>query len=289
VPLSNTEVITRLNRYFVPVYLANEDYREGGSAPAEEKAELRRIHAEGHAAKLSVGTVHAYVLRRMAAPGLHACRRGLQRPEAPCDAGPDGGEAGDAAGRPGGEAGAQSAAKAEPGNLLLHVTARYLERKGDEYALVEMRGGNWSAFPGEAWITLERAEWAKLLPPAAARVGDSWEIDRQTAARILNHFYPPTENNDLSKNQIQEQSLKGTVISVRGRHCPRSHRRRAEDEAPVLPQGRRQVGGRGSRWIPGLDTGKRQIRSLLLVTEDAVYGGATGAKQPFGVAVRLQQ
>ncbi|HTE19837.1 MAG TPA: hypothetical protein VK689_15845, partial [Armatimonadota bacterium] len=215
-PLSNTEIITRLNRYFVPVYLANEDYREGGSAPAEEKAELRRIHAEGHAAKLSVGTVHAYVL----APdgrlldSMHVAEAfKVQKLLAMLDRTVEklATQPGDPVVKPA----PQSAAKAEPGCLLLHVTARYLERKGDEYALVENAGGNWSAFPGEAWITLERAEWAKLLPPAAARVGDSWEIDRQTAARILNHFYPPTENNDLGKNRIQEQSLKGTVISVR--------------------------------------------------------------------------
>ena len=61
-PLSNDRIIDLLNRHYVPVYLANVDYREGGSAPPEEKAELRRIHREGHAKKLSVGTVHAYVM-----------------------------------------------------------------------------------------------------------------------------------------------------------------------------------------------------------------------------------
>src|SRR6185436_400770 len=66
-PLSNTKVISLLNRCFVPVYAANEDYRQGGVQPADEKAEYNRIFKEAHAAKLSVGTVHVYIL----SPGGH--------------------------------------------------------------------------------------------------------------------------------------------------------------------------------------------------------------------------
>jgi hypothetical protein len=62
-PLSNTKVIELLNGYFVPVYAVNEDYATKGSAPLEEKAERDRIFQEGHALKLSVGSVHVYVLR----------------------------------------------------------------------------------------------------------------------------------------------------------------------------------------------------------------------------------
>src|SRR4026208_2194642 len=61
-PLSNTNIIALLNRYFVPVYVVNEDYARKGCAPAEEKTELQRIFKEGHAAKKSVGSVHVYVL-----------------------------------------------------------------------------------------------------------------------------------------------------------------------------------------------------------------------------------
>ena len=38
-PFSSPEVIEKLNASFVPVYGVNEDYRENGSAPKEEKAE----------------------------------------------------------------------------------------------------------------------------------------------------------------------------------------------------------------------------------------------------------
>ena len=62
VSLSNNQVISLLNRYFVPVFLSNEEFRDGGSAAPEARAELRRIFQEGYAKQLSVGTVHAYVV-----------------------------------------------------------------------------------------------------------------------------------------------------------------------------------------------------------------------------------
>src|SRR6266571_1604103 len=61
-PLSNRHVIDLLNRSFVSVYVMNEEYLGNGSAPAGERNELQRIQHEGYAKKLSVGTVHAYVL-----------------------------------------------------------------------------------------------------------------------------------------------------------------------------------------------------------------------------------
>src|SRR5207253_5368469 len=60
--LSNPAVISLLNRFFVPVYVSNEDYRKDGPAPADERAEYQRIYREALKAKLSTGTVHAYVL-----------------------------------------------------------------------------------------------------------------------------------------------------------------------------------------------------------------------------------
>src|SRR5437763_11978652 len=60
--LSHAKVVELLNAHFVPVYTSNEDYRDDGAAPADERAELHRIQQEGYRKKLSVGTVHAYVL-----------------------------------------------------------------------------------------------------------------------------------------------------------------------------------------------------------------------------------
>src|SRR5262249_20279680 len=61
-PLSSPEVIDLLNSSFVPVFAVNEDYRNDGPASAEEKAEYRRIYREALAARLSAGTVHAYIV-----------------------------------------------------------------------------------------------------------------------------------------------------------------------------------------------------------------------------------
>src|SRR5262245_18098320 len=61
-PLSNADVVATLNRYFVPVYVSNEDYTGEGPAPKEERAEYARIYREALHAKISTGTVHAYVL-----------------------------------------------------------------------------------------------------------------------------------------------------------------------------------------------------------------------------------
>ncbi|HEV3021394.1 MAG TPA: hypothetical protein VGX76_02965, partial [Pirellulales bacterium] len=55
-------MISLLNRYFVPVYLSNEDYAKDGPAPAEDKAERDRIYREALKAELSTGTVHVYIL-----------------------------------------------------------------------------------------------------------------------------------------------------------------------------------------------------------------------------------
>ena len=55
-------MINLINRYFVPVYVSNEDFRAGGHASAEERAEKDRIYREALAAKLSTGTVHVYIV-----------------------------------------------------------------------------------------------------------------------------------------------------------------------------------------------------------------------------------
>src|SRR4051812_20713536 len=61
-PLSSPEVIDLLNHYFVPVFVSIEDYEDEGQASSEEKTELRRVFREASQAKLSVGTVHVYIV-----------------------------------------------------------------------------------------------------------------------------------------------------------------------------------------------------------------------------------
>src|SRR5947199_3368994 len=66
-PLSSPRVIDLLNARFVPAFAVNEDYREGGDAPAEEKALYDSIYREALGKGLSAGSVHAYVVD----PGGH--------------------------------------------------------------------------------------------------------------------------------------------------------------------------------------------------------------------------
>jgi hypothetical protein len=178
-PLSNSKVISLLNRYFVPVYAANEDYRENGAAPPEEKAEYNRIFKESHAAKLSTGTVHVYVLNPQGHPmdSLHVAEaakteRLVQMAE---------GVIKKLGVREGQAVVAPAAQCARPpcdaGSLTFHLTARSLDGRGA-----------WSEFPVENWIVLGQNEWKKLLPAPKVRADDSWEIDRDVATQLLTHF-----------------------------------------------------------------------------------------------------
>ncbi len=283
--LSNKKVIELLNAHFVPVYVSNEDYRPGGPAPADERGHKDRIYREALAAKLSTGTVHAYVLTPDGRPidSLHVANaakpantiamleRAVQKLNVP-------------AGKPLIKPTPGAAAPtAEKDALVLHLTARVL------------KGGGWGEFPAENWIVLGKDQWPKFLPSASPvgqssspvgqasvpAVGTSWEIDPRVAAVIMNHVYPATENNDISKNQIEHQELKATLLSIK------------DDNAHARLDGRLKM----KHWFYHKDDGntvdatlvgyldfavdRSKIISLRLVTEKASYNNGT-----FGVAVR---
>jgi hypothetical protein len=208
-------VIETLNRYFVPVYASNEEYRDekgkAGSAPPDERKEYQRIYREALDKKLSAGSVHAYVLSpdghaidslhvADAATGeklLNMLRRTVDKL---------GVKPGETLVKPK----LQSACPIKPddGSLVLHLTAR---AEGTNPA-----DNSWHAYPSEDWIVLAPADQAKLLPTEKdVKPGTAWEIDRDVATQILTHFYPQTENNDVSKNRIDRISLKATALSVR--------------------------------------------------------------------------
>lgn len=204
-PLSNQTVSDTLNRYFVPVYTSNEDYRDGGSAPPEERAAYQKIYRAALAKKLSTGTVHAYVLSPDGEPvdSLHVAeaargdntlkmlRRAVERFKTP-------------PGEPLVTPRAQSTPPAAPeGSLVLHLTAR---AEGTDPS-----DNSWHAYPSEDWIVLTQAEQRKLTAPDA-KPGAVWEVDREVATRILTHFYPQTENNDVRKNRIERVELKATAV-----------------------------------------------------------------------------
>jgi len=265
-PLSNTNVIGLLNHYFVPVYVVNEDYAAKGPAPAEEKAELQRIFKEGYAAKRSVGTVHVYVLgpdghlrdsmhvAEAAKPKVLAAI--LQktvdelkvRPSAPV-----------AKVRP------QSAAPAcEEGSLVLHLVSRSMDGKGA-----------WTDFPGEDWVVLS-AEDQRALLPSPSGVPDSGSLKK-----LLTHFYPATENNDVSKNKFEQVDATSTVVESKGGKA----RARLNGNFKMAHSFYHKDDGKRVEaefiGFADYDVVTRKIVSLEMTTRDASYNGGK-----FAVAVR---
>jgi hypothetical protein len=270
-PLSDLRVISLLNRYFVPVYVSNEDYTPQGAAPPEEKAERNRILRESHQAKLSTGTVHAYVLTPDGHPidSLHVATASkpertvamleqtiekLKVPE----------------GKPLIPPVSQAAPpKGGADSLRLHLTARVL------------RGGAWGRFPAENWIVLDREQERKLLPVGAVAVGRSWQLDGDTAAKLLVHFYPATENNDLGKNRIDRQVLTARVVSVEDGVARARLDGSLKMKHPFYHKEDDKVVEASLAGYIDFDPAGQRLRALRLVTERATYGGGT-----FAVALR---
>src|SRR3954469_20497200 len=165
-PLSSPEVVETLNRYFVPVYLSNEDYDEDGPAPEAERRERDRVLRESAAMGLSTGSVHVYILDPdgHAADSAHVAEgakldvltkllgRNIERfrpePGPPV-----------VAPRP-----QAPPPEHEPGGLTLHLVARSLDGRGA-----------WGGVIPEDWFTLS-AEEAKALTIEGPAVGKSWDL-----------------------------------------------------------------------------------------------------------------
>jgi hypothetical protein len=288
VPLSNDRVIQLLNRYFVPVYLSNEDFREGGDAPAAERETLSRIHREGHDKGLSVGSVHAYVLspEGRLLDSLHVGdafkveRLVAMLDKTVAQQRPSGGN-------PVVQPSPQwPAPAADPDDLVIHVTARYLEKQGDEYTLVRDAGGNWSASPGEDWLVLSPTAWRGLLPGQALNAGTRWDVRGEALTAILNRFYPPTENNDLDTNRMDAQVLQAEVVGVRqGVARVRLSGRYRMKHPFYHKEDNRFVEGDLHGWM-SVRSRDRRIESLRLVTDQAFYRDGTSPGQPFGAVAR---
>ena len=126
-----------------------------------------------------------------------------------------------------------------------------------------------------------------FLPPAGAKEGATWEIAPPVAAKLLTHFYPPTENSDIGKNRIDAQRLFGTVETIRGGRA----RVRLAGELSMKHTFYHKPDDKFVRatvlGYTEVDVARRRIASFHLVTEQADYGGPTGNRLPFGVAVRL--
>jgi RNA polymerase sigma factor (sigma-70 family) len=286
--LSNDDAIRLLNRVFVPVYLSNADYAEAGNASASEKAELQRIRDEAVELALPNRLNQAWML----APAgrvlnvLDACHSPPEEllsflwlfadERAVADTQPL------IAPRP-----QSRPPQAKADALVLHLTARYLEREGDNLVPLRVEWGKkvnyfMKGCPAEDWLVLDATEWNRFLPTSAVSVGSSWEIDSTVAARLFRHMYPPTEDNDLSRNRIDQGSLTATVVVQEGT------RARVRLEGSLLMKHRFDPERDDNRFVKAtllgcfdFQTDRPGIRSFRLVSTDATYG-----KEAIGLAVR---
>jgi hypothetical protein len=310
--LSNPEIIEILNRYFVPVHVDGVYVNKNPSIDAEEKAAYRGVFDKFHKAnkenegkdqpKFSVGSVHAYILTADGQPvdSLHVAdaakpARLLEMLKKAKD------ELKIARGEPLTKLTTQSAPpKIDADAILLHLTSRYLVRKGDSRARKDLdddllpllatglgKGqGGWHSLPSEDWIILTRADSMKLLPSEKVAVGKSWDLDSKTAAKILIRCYPTTELNDLAENRIDQQSLKATVISADSSLVRARLEGKLKMKHAFYP--RRDDNNFVEATFVGIiefDVTPERLRSLRLVTEHATYGGNPNGSHPFGVAV----
>ena len=263
-------MISLLNSHFIPVYISMEDYAGKGASVAEdEKKAYQKIYLAAHAKKLSTGTVHVYVLTPDGDPidSIHVAHANSEKVIATLKGAIE--KLGTKEGRALVEIKPQAnAPKARDGDLILHLIARAIPGKG---------GGFWQELPGEDFITYSPEQWKEFLPPAGTVTGASYEIDREIALKLLNYFYPSTENNDIAKNEIEQATMKATLVAegrvrldatLRMKH-PFYHKK---DEARVDAVA---VG------IVDFDAARPAIRKFRMATETATYNGGT-----FGVAVR---
>ncbi len=261
-----------MNSYFVPVFVSNEAYTKGG-VPAGDAAALQAIIKESVAKNLGYGTVHVYLL----SPDGHVVssigvvralqndnlKKFLQTAVADAKLKP---------GAPVIKPHAQShPPKAPQDSLVLHITAKGFNE------------GDWRQYPAENWVVLTPDESRKLLPPANAKPGTTWEVDKAVAHKILTTFYPQTEDTDTSdRNQFGEYWIKGKVLSVNGSIVQSRLDSMLQMGRSFYP-GRKEVQPINAEIVGYLNSspdGKR-VDSVELTTVKATFGA-----EEFGVALR---
>lgn len=289
---SNANVIDLLNHYFVPVYLGNQ------SCSADDRASKDRIYREALAKGLKAGTVCAYLvapdgrpiatapLNEKVATDPDAMRALLVKAIRELNA---------SKGEPLVTPTTQSKRPTSDLNaILLHVVTRYLERQGADLAplnttnvLGTKNGGNWGDLPSEGWIDLRKEDWTKLMPSGEVSMRMTWEVDKEVLGKVLAHFYPPTENTDLTKNRLDEVQLRGTVIGI----CDGDVRARLEGRTRMKhPFYHEDDGNFASAALAGyvdFAANKTRIMAWKLVTDNATYGVAGNGMQHFGAAASL--
>jgi hypothetical protein len=268
-------VIGMLNRYYVPFYVANEDWYAGGKLPAEEKREIQRIVNEAHAARMRVGAVSLYV----AGPDGRILD-GLRVPQAymPVQNTVDLlqktiDKLQVKEGKPLVKPAPQSAPpKADADALVLHVVVRE-----------ENQAQSWQRYPAENWLVFPKADWSKFLPPAGAK---PWDIDPATAKKLLTFFYPGTEDthsNQVDRNVIETASIQAKTVSNGGKKTLVRLDATLKMQRPFYPgHPEHKAVPLEAKAIGYLEIESSKITSFRMATESAKFGA-----KKFGVAVEM--
>jgi RNA polymerase sigma factor (sigma-70 family) len=285
----NDRAIDLLNRYFIPVYLSNQDYENNGAAPADEKAAFRSIYHAAAKAKLFIGVNGAYILNADGEPvdsqsGCHAADAAALIDMLEWQVFHLGLRAGPTVVPPTPQS---HPPRSDVDSVVLHLTARYLKREGGALVPFKTQLGKknsygWNAYPAESWIVLSPDECARLLPGETPRVGATWSLDTAIVDRILKNCYPQTEDNDLSRNHIGQGWLRATVVMIDG------DRVRARLDGSLKMTHPFTPGKNDDRYVAATllgyvdyDRATRRIQALRLYTPQATYG-----TEPFGAVVR---
>jgi hypothetical protein len=272
-PFAMDTIIGLLNRYYVPFYVANEDWTGAGKLPAEDKREIQRIVNEAHAAKMRCGSVSMYVtspdgkaIDALRVPQAYEpvqntvdlLQRNIDRLKVK-------------EGKPVVKPSAQSTApKAEADTLVLHVMVREENQKQ-----------SWQGYPAENWLLIPKAEWSKFLPPAGSK---SFEVDPAVAKKILTFFYPGTEDthsNQVDRNVIEKASIRATVQSDGGAKTLIRLDATLKMDRPFYPgHPEHKAVPLDARAVGYVEIASSKIVSFRMATEQATFGG-----KKFGAAV----
>jgi hypothetical protein len=136
-------------------------------------------------------------------------------------------------------------------------------------------------------VALSKPEWRSLLPVGEVRVDTTWKPGEDVAAKLVKHFYPPTENTDLSTNRFEKLEIQGRVESFEGGIAHARLDGRMRMKHPFYHKDDTNFVEAELVGYVRFKSNTREIVSLQFVTENGRYGEGEGRMQYFGAAARL--
>jgi hypothetical protein len=280
-PFAMDNIIGLLNKYYVPFYVANEDWTGAGKLPAEDKAAIQKIVHAAHQARMRCGSVSMYItdpdgktIDALRVPQAYEpvqntvdlLQRNIDKLKVK-------------EGRPLVKPAPQSAPPdAESDALVLHVMVREDNQKQ-----------SWQSYPAENWLIFPKADWSKFLPPAGAKtpstpLGTRWEVDPAVAKRLLTFFYPGTEDthsNQVDRNAIETATIQASVQSNGGAKTLVRLDATLKMTRPFYPgHPEHKPVPLEAKAVGYMEIVSSKIASFRMATESATFGA-----KKFGVAV----